>query len=191
MAKKSLNKNTAHLQTLVKRANQRLRQLEKSGIKNSSAYKHIEVLARSGSQLYTRDKQGRIKFRTDIAHLNKSQLSNMQNVVERFLSRKTSTVRGVKEVNYKAYETFINNHPDINITYNDYQLLWTSKIFQSKAGIWSSDVVIDVVTDMLNSEKFDGVGDVLDFMNANPEQDPVFFQDISYYSDNPWEDTNV
>lgn len=89
----------------VKRANQRLRQLEKDGLENSPAYKAAERLALSGAGYMSRTGKGEIKFSTDIRHLSPTQRMALREQVERFLAAKTSTKSGIKEVkeNVKKY----------------------------------------------------------------------------------------
>lgn len=89
----------------VKRANQRLRQLEKDGLENSPAYKAAERLALSGAGYMSRTGKGEIKFSTDIRHLSTTQRMALREQVGRFLAAKTSTKSGIKEVkeNVKKY----------------------------------------------------------------------------------------
>lgn len=100
----------------IKRANQRLRQLEKDGLANeSSAYRYIMRVAQQNLASDTKVKQfavtrsGQIKFRTDLAALKKENLNTyraMLKKVEGFLDAGTSTKIGIQDAHKKAYETF-------------------------------------------------------------------------------------
>ena len=88
----------------VKRANQRLRELEKQGMENSPAYQAVERLVLSGDPATTtgthRTKTGEaetvIKFNTDIRHMSYSERRHLETEVERFLNAETSTTKGYK-----------------------------------------------------------------------------------------------
>lgn len=89
----------------AKRANQRLRELEKQGLTElSPAYQEVkgqfylqDLL--EGTDIYSRTANGQIKFRTDIATVAKEdpeKLLLLQTRLESFLKAGTSTTAGVK-----------------------------------------------------------------------------------------------
>ena len=87
------------INSMVKRANQRFRQLEKSNMSYSSAYKYMINQLKAGRKYLTTDNKGRIKFRTDTSKLKKESASSFNALVrnvEEFLNANTSTVKGVK-----------------------------------------------------------------------------------------------
>ena len=97
---------------MVKRANQRFRQLEKSNMTYSSAYKYMINQLKADRKYLTTDNKGRIKFRTDTSKLKKESASSFNALVrnvEEFLNANTSTVKGVKNQYIKGFETFRNS----------------------------------------------------------------------------------
>ena len=103
----------AKINSMVKRANQRFRQLEKSNLTYSSAYKYMLNQLKAGRQYLTTDSKGRIKFRTDVSRLKKQNVTSFNALVknvETFLNANTSTVKGVKNQYAKAFESFKKSH---------------------------------------------------------------------------------
>ena len=72
----------ARINSMVKRANQRFRQLEKSNLTYSSAYKYMLNQLKAGRQYLTTDSNGRIKFRTDVSRLKKQNASSFNALVK-------------------------------------------------------------------------------------------------------------
>lgn len=120
------------LATLVKRANQRLVQMEKSGKTNEKAYQNIV----RDSYNYKKDifgtrQRGGVKFRTDISKMTTSEKQSLYGRVNKFLNKEYSTVTGQKKHNIevqtnkdKALEeitkTFTNlSKEDIAMIFND------------------------------------------------------------------------
>lgn len=82
----------------IKRANQRLRQIEKSEYTNSPAYRYILNKAFYKDPNISFTKHGEIKFNTNLRNLSQAQLDELNSVVHGFLSKQTSTVSGVKKM---------------------------------------------------------------------------------------------
>lgn len=139
--------------TLIKRANQRLRQLEKSGKENTSAYSYIKDLQSKGRSYIVTDKHGNVKFRTDTSKLNPQQLSNEILQVERFLQAKTSTVKGITKLHQKAYKTFKQKYgltkekgfDENTFTFNDYLTLYKVGIVKSFNDKYGSDATSRII----------------------------------------------
>ena len=127
----------------TKRANRRLRDLERSGITSSSnAYRYIERLAYDDDDknIISFTSTGKIKFRTDTKKMSEKELKQQLSYLDNFLSAKTSTVGGVKRKYKKAYETFSKNENNIKLSFDefideyDYQeLVNYQKIYGSSA----------------------------------------------------------
>ena len=92
----------ATLDTLVKRANQRLAQLEKSELRTYNAYRYVEGIDKP----YMKRIGERPRFRTDLSRMSDSELESMFREVDRFLNAKTSTVKGIKKAHEKAYKQY-------------------------------------------------------------------------------------
>lgn len=114
------------LATMIKergaRANQRLRELEKQGLTNSSnAYRWLERNA-AKYDVVRHTKRGDIRFSLKTEGLDKQKLASHLARIETFLEAKTSGKAGINKAYKKAYQSFINN-PANNakgLSYNQY-----------------------------------------------------------------------
>lgn len=109
MNRKDLNKR---VRQLVKRANQRLTEIEKRGLSGQSrAYEYVSSELPNRyflTQVIEKKSTGRagLKFRTNIGSLKKSEVEQIKTAVESFLSAKTSTTTGIQDVQKKSIESF-------------------------------------------------------------------------------------
>ena len=128
----------------TRRANRRLRDLERSGITSSSnAYRYIERLAYDDDDknIISFTSTGNIKFRTDTKKMSEKELKQQLKYLDNFLSAKTSTVSGVNRKYKKAYKTFSENENNkVKLSYNEYideydyeELVKYQKIYGSMA----------------------------------------------------------
>ena len=114
------------LATMIKergaRANQRLRELEKQGLTNSSnAYRWLERNA-ANYDVVRHTKRGDIRFSLKTEGLDKQKLASHLARIETFLEAKTSGKAGINKAYKKAYQSYINN-PANNakgLSYNQY-----------------------------------------------------------------------
>lgn len=138
----------ARINSMVKRANQRFRQLEKSNMTYSSAYKYMLNQLKSGRQYLTTDSKGRIKFRTDVSRLKKQNASSFNALVknvETFLNANTSTVKGVKNQYIKGFETFRNSDKRLkDYTYDEFYEIMESSSVQQAMGTYGSEQVLEL-----------------------------------------------
>ena len=108
----------------TRRANRRLRDLERSGITTSSnAYRYIERLAYDDDDknIISFTSTGKIKFRTDTKNMSEKELKTQLSYLDNFLKAKTSTVGGVNRKYKKAYKTFSENEDNkVKLSYNEY-----------------------------------------------------------------------
>ena len=82
MARKHTLTEVAQLQSMVKRANQRLRQLEKSGISKSSvAYQKIQGQAYGNDLFFSTTNKGQFKFNTNINKLSVKDFNKLKSKV--------------------------------------------------------------------------------------------------------------
>lgn len=134
------------LMKAIKRANQRLRQLEKSGLnKENPAYKHVITGIKKGAKYYTETKEGAPKFRTDIKSLTTQSLNALKVNVYDFLKMKTSTVSGVKNIYKKGYETYKKRHPDVKISQEDFRRLWGTQTAEIAKMNYGSDRMVNII----------------------------------------------
>ena len=95
----SIEKLQAALEVEAKRANTRLRAIEKSGLeKPSHAYKAIRDYAADGRSFVKTDKSGNLRFNRSVKGRTREELQEELNQLHAFLyESKTSTVSGVKK----------------------------------------------------------------------------------------------
>lgn len=136
----------ATLKTEIKRANQRLRQLEKSGKTSSQAYKSIANKFGMSKSYLTTTKKGEMKFRTDVSKMTKSELKNLSKQTKSFLEMKTSTVKGLKKSQTKGFETVKKKViGEMNLTEKEYRDLWADNAIQSQKNVLGSDRVQQLI----------------------------------------------
>ena len=115
----------AAFKTLVKQANERLRQIEKRGLQaESKEYQLVKYYAEEKTAtrgaIYNVDKKtGRIRFSSDLQKfMNEGEAFNRAsdrrayfiNTLRNFLNAETSTVSGIKRVKKAAFETFKSHY---------------------------------------------------------------------------------
>lgn len=113
----------------TRKANDRIKGLERTKskelnseiYKNTNAYRWLERNVDKESGLRRTDK-GEIRFSTATKKLTRKQKLDQLEMIDKFLSAKTSTVRGIERAYRKAYKSFTSANPDItkNISYSDY-----------------------------------------------------------------------
>lgn len=143
------------LQMDVKRANQRLRELEKQGMENSPAYAAVERLALVGDPAIARTGKGEIKFNTNIRKLTYNQRRHLEAEVNRFLSSETSTTKGVKKMveqakqayNKKAWDKAHNK----NMDYSEWINIWRSGIVKQYKLLYGSEETFNLIIRLQDS----------------------------------------
>ena len=162
----------AKINSMVKRANQRFRQLEKSNMTYSSAYKYMINQLKAGRQYLTTDSKGRIKFRTDVSRLKKENVTSFNALVknvETFLNANTSTVKGVKKQYEKAFKSFKKSHNlNQDYTYEEFSELFQSSAIQQAMNIYGSDVVIDIYEKNIYNLSLNEIERILTANNGKP-----------------------
>ena len=157
---------------MVKRANQRFRQLEKSNMTYSSAYKYMRNQLKAGRKYLTTDNKGRIKFRTDISKLKKESASSYNALVrnvEEFLNANTSTVRGVKNQYAKAFKTFTESDSRLkDYTYEEFSEIMQSSNIQQAMSIYGSDQILELYEKYSDELSFNEFERILTANNGQP-----------------------
>lgn len=143
----------AGIQSLAKTANQRLRQLEKSGVsKSSPAYKYVERLfydmERSKTESVKRNAfltttaRGEIKFKTATSKMKQSELRTEFTKLQDFLSAKTSTVTGTKTNitdNMKKYKEKVKADYGVDLDDAEIGSFFDDALFKNFQIIYGSD----------------------------------------------------
>ena len=156
----------------IKRANQRLRQLEKSGYMNSPAYRYILSNAFYKDPNISFTKHGEIKFNTNLRNLSPEQTDELTTMVKRFLSKQTSTVSGTKLMMTHAFEGYnkkLESSGLDQIEDKDFLYVWDSA--QAKA-----------LKDMYGSEQADVLINKINFMDRH---------DVERFFDHYTSDSNL
>ena len=123
----------------VKRANQRLRQLEKDKLANvSKAYQYItnkalkNLASDTKVKRFARTRSGQIKFRTDLATLKKENINVYKTLiknVEGFLNAKTSTRIGIEDTYRSSYEGF-KDTTGYSGSFSDFSNLFSNSAYE-------------------------------------------------------------
>ena len=122
--------NIQDLEKLAKRANQRLRQIEKSGVAElSQAYRSLMLKAYDNVGAMKISKEGKPVFRRDYRHMTTAELAELSEGLEAFFSLKTTTVRATKSAAERSYRTFAERQKERGekpLSKQEYKNLWTS-----------------------------------------------------------------
>lgn len=129
----------------AKRANTRLRAIEKAKLTKTSAYENVWRLRFDGSKNIAYTKKGEIKFRTDVSKMSESELKEHQRVIEDFLQSKSSKVGEIKKRRQQAYDKWKKEKErqgqTIDIDIDDFSEFWElSNIKKLKDNLGSDEV---------------------------------------------------
>lgn len=129
----------------AKRANSRLRAIEKAKLTKTSAYENVRRLGFDGSKNIAYTKKGEIKFRTDVSKMSESELKEHQRVIEDFLQSKSSKVGEIKKRRQQAYDKWKKEKErqgqTIDIDIDDFSEFWElSNIKKLKDNLGSDEV---------------------------------------------------
>lgn len=122
--------------SLLKRANERLRKLEKVNklSSQSSAYQSIKRFAidepnSPSNKFYRVSDDGSIRFinKTQFKKLSRYEQRKYMETINNFLANETSTKKGISRVRTKSYNNFMENHPNLNWTQEEYEAFMKAK----------------------------------------------------------------
>lgn len=168
--KRSFSQRDVELAGKVKRANQRLRELEKQKLTNSPAYKAAERLALRKPWMMSTTKKttksgrnapkntGALKFTTNIRSLSAAQRRALEEQVDMFLNAKTSTTKGSKAAAKSAKEAYkkaAKEHTGIDLsvnTLNEWLEIWNTAIVQQYYRMYGSDFTEYIVNQLMGSQ---------------------------------------
>ena len=129
---------------MSKVANQRLRQLEKEGYTELNAYRKVKSNSQKMS-IFDYTKKGEIKFSGAVKSKSYNQLEQEFSELQRFLTAKTSTIKGIKEKYEKATQK-INKEHKVNLTTQQIGELFESEIIQNNSNRFGSDKVLSIIS---------------------------------------------
>ena len=129
----------------AKRANTRLRAIEKANRTNTSAYENVRRMGFDDSKHIAYTKNGEIKFRTDVSKMSESELKEHQRVIEDFLQSKSSKVGEIKKRRQQAYDKWKKEKErqgqNIDMDVDEFSEFWElSNIKKLKDNLGSDEV---------------------------------------------------
>ena len=166
-----------YVQSKGKRANQRLREVEKSGLqKSSAAYRYIERQVFDADSAYTHTGRGEIKFNVNTRGLSLGELRHRAAEISGFLESKTSTVTGIKKIIDKAEKTWEKKHPSSDISYKDFGEALTYTLFREFEKAYGSGEAVKIK---------ERAGDLDDEALEIALKNAGFVEGAGYGADNP------
>lgn len=129
----------------AKRANSRIRALEKANLTKTSAYENVRRMGFDNSKHIAYTKNGEIKFRTDVSKMTEKELKAHHQVLEDFLQSKSSKVGEIKKRRQKAYDKWKKEKErqgqNIDMDVNEFSEFWElSNIKKLKDNLGSDEI---------------------------------------------------
>lgn len=129
----------------AKRANTRLRAIEKANLTKTSAYENIRRMGFDDSKYIAYTKKGEIKFRTDVSKMSESELKEHQRIIEDFLESKSSKVGEIKKRRQQAYDKWKKEKErqgqNIDMDVNEFSEFWELSIIKKLKDAYGSEEV--------------------------------------------------
>lgn len=135
----------------AKRANTRLRAIEKANLTKTSAYENVRRLGFDDSKNIAYTKKGEIKFRTDVSKMSEEELKEHQRVIEDFLQSKSSKAGEIKKRRQQAYDKWKKEKErqgqKVDIDVNEFSEFWELSVIKKlKNAYGSTEVEFMVLT---------------------------------------------
>ena len=135
----------------AKRANTRLRALEKAKLTKTSAYENVRRLGFDDSKHIAYTKKGEIKFRTDVSKMSETELKEHQRVIEDFLQSKSSKAGEIKKRRQQAYDKWKKEKErqgqDIDMDVNEFSEFWELSVIKKLKNAYGSvEVEVMILT---------------------------------------------
>ena len=129
----------------AKRANTRLRAIEKANLTKTSAYENVRRMGFDDSKHIAYTKKGEIKFRTDVSKMSESELKEHQRIIEDFLQSKSSKVGEIKKRRQRAYDKWKKEKErqgqNIDMDVNEFSEFWELSIIKKLKDAYGSEEV--------------------------------------------------
>lgn len=126
----------------AKKANTRLRAIEKANLTKTSAYENVRRMGFDDSKHIAYTKKGEIKFRTDVSKMSESELKEHQRVIEDFLQSKSSKVGEIKKRRQQAYDKWKKEKErqgqNIDMDVNEFSEFWELSIIKKLKNAYGS-----------------------------------------------------
>ena len=136
----------AYIKQVGKAANQRLRELEKQGLQNSSAaYRYIKKLDHDGDSAMGKTGAGQIKFNLRVRGKSLNELRHVAAKIDAFMEAKSSTTGGVKAIYAESYKTFEKNYGD-KLSFSEFSEAMGYTLLRHFEAIYGSQIAIKIIT---------------------------------------------
>lgn len=143
--KRNYNYQYTKVANEAKRANTRLRAIEKANLTNTSAYENVRRMGFDGSNSIGYTNKGEIKFRTDVSKMSESELKEHQRVIEDFLQSKSSKAGEIKKRRQQAYEKWKKEKErqgqTIDMDVDEFSEFWELSIIKKLKDAYGSEEV--------------------------------------------------
>ena len=143
--KRSYSYNYTKVASEAKRANTRLRAIEKANLTNTSAYENVRRMGFDDSKHIAYTKKGEIKFRTDVSKMSETELKEHQRVIEDFLQSKSSKVGEIKKRRQQAYDKWKKEKErqgqNIDMDVDEFSEFWELSIIKKLKDAYGSEEV--------------------------------------------------
>lgn len=143
--KKSYSYQYTKVANEAKRANTRLRAIEKANLTRTSAYENVRRMGFDDSKNIAYTKKGEIKFRTDVSKMSESELKEHQRVIEDFLQSKSSNVGVIKKRRQQSYDKWKKEKErqgqTIDMDVNEFSEFWELSIIKKLKDAYGSEEV--------------------------------------------------
>lgn len=128
-----------------KAANQRLRELEKQGLQNSSAaYRYIKKISHDGDAAMGKTGAGQIKFDLRVRGKSLNELRHVAAKIDAFMEAKSATTTGVKDIYKEAYKTFEKHYGD-KMNFSQFSEAMSYTLLRHFEAIYGSDIAIKII----------------------------------------------
>ena len=187
--KRSYSYQYAKVASEAKRANTRLRAIEKANFTKTSAYENVRRMGFDNSKHIAYTKKGEIKFRTDVSKMSEKELKEHQWVIEVFLQSKSSKAGEIKKQRKKAYDKWKKEKErqgqNVDMTVDEFSEFWELSNIKKLKDTLGSDEVELLVTEygeknvMETLEEIEKMG--LDITALNPQNIRTNMENFNKY----------
>lgn len=129
----------------AKKANTRLRAIEKANLTKTSAYENVRRMGFDDLKNIAYTKKGEIKFRTDVSKMTETELKEHQRIIEDFLQSKSSKVGEIKKRRQQAYDKWKKEKErqgqKVDMDVNEFSEFWELSIIKKLKDSLGSDEV--------------------------------------------------
>ena len=157
MAKKPVTAEQ-YIKNNVSFVNQQLTYLERENFTGKIAYKYIQEKV----PMKFKTENGRLKPFSKLKSFSTEEIKEYAKIIQKYKSYKSSTLAKNLEIESKAFSTFSSNHPDINITREEWRELFENSDYQSLKKDFGSVETLEI----LESVPYEKIGTLVEMLNS-------------------------